>query len=83
MFKIYFLVIILFSFKIYSQNIKGVIKNDLNEPINANILIKNSENKKIISEFFFTNEKGEYNFQLKKEYHILQIIFFNTFFLPL
>ena len=66
MFKIYFLVIILFSFKIYSQNIKGVIKNDLNEPINANILIKNSENKKIISEFFFTNEKGEYNFQLKK-----------------
>ena len=50
MFKIYFLVIILFSFKIYSQNIKGVIKNDLNEPINANILIKNSENKKIISD---------------------------------
>ena len=73
MFKIYFLVIILFSFKIYSQNIKGVIKNDLNEPINANILIKNSENKKIISEFFFTNEKGEYNFQLKKEYHILYL----------
>jgi hypothetical protein len=51
-----------------SQVIKGKIQNELNEPISANILIKNSENKNLISEFFRADDKGQFLFTLNKQY---------------
>ncbi|MFY8159792.1 MAG: hypothetical protein ACOVNU_00550 [Candidatus Kapaibacteriota bacterium] len=53
---------------LYSQTIKGNIQNDLKEPVSANFLIKNSENKNLISEFFRANDNGDFNFILKEKY---------------
>jgi hypothetical protein len=64
-----FLVLVfLFSNVIFAQTIKGKVQNELKEPISANILIKNSENKTLISEFFKTEEKGEFMAILEKNY---------------
>ena len=51
-----------------SQVIKGKIQNELKEPVSANILIKNSENKNLISEFFNIDNSEEFIITLKKNY---------------
>ncbi len=58
----------LFSNIIFSQTIKGKIQNTLKEPISANILIKNSENKNLISEFFKTDDNGDFTAVLEENY---------------
>ena len=45
----------------FSQTLKGKVQNTLKEPISANILIKNSENKNLISEFFKTDDNDDFN----------------------
>ena len=35
----------------FSQTLKGKVQNTLKEPISANILIKNSENKNLIESY--------------------------------
>ena len=58
-----------FSFNnIQSQTLKGKIQNDAREPILANIAIKNSENKNLISEFFNIDNSEEFIITLKKNY---------------
>ena len=58
----------LFSNIIFSQTLKGKIQNTLKEPISANILIKNSENKNLISEFFKTDDNGDFTAVLEENY---------------
>ena len=58
----------LFSNIIFSQTLKGKIQNTLKEPISANILIKNSENKNLISEFFKTDDNGDFTVVLEENY---------------
>ena len=64
-----FIVIIFFLNSVYGQIIKGNIQNALKEPISANILIKNFENKNLISEFFRAEDNGSFSFILKKKYN--------------
>ncbi|MCI9846696.1 hypothetical protein [Flavobacterium pectinovorum] len=52
----------------YSQNLKGKVINESNQAITGNIIIKNSENKNLISEFFKSNNDGEFSIELKKNY---------------
>jgi hypothetical protein len=51
--------------------LKGKILDEENKGIKANILIKNSENKELISEFFSTNNSGDFLLKLKKNYKTL------------
>lgn len=67
----FLLLFILTSFVGFTQTIRGKIQNKLKEPISVNIIIKNSENKNLISEFFKSDDNGEYNFELKKNYSII------------
>lgn len=67
--KIILIFIFCFSFNnIQSQTLKGKIQNDAREPILANIAIKNSENKNLISEFFNIDNSEEFIITLKKNY---------------
>ena len=66
--KISFCLSFFFTLTIFSQTIKGNIKNMINEPISANILIKNFDNKILISEFFKADDKGEFILVLEKNY---------------
>lgn len=52
----------------FSQTLKGKVQNTLKEPISANILIKNSENKNLISEFFKTDDNGDFTAVLEENY---------------
>jgi hypothetical protein len=52
----------------FSQTLKGSIQNQKKEPISANILIKKSQNKNLISEFYKGNENGEFTAVLKESY---------------
>lgn len=60
--------VLLFSNIVFSQTIKGKVQNELKEPISANILIKNSENKNLISEFFKAGYNGEFTAELEENY---------------
>jgi hypothetical protein len=53
----------------FSQTIKGNVNSETNEPLSANVLIKNSENKDLISEFFKTEDDGSFNAVLEKKYN--------------
>ncbi|WP_374174774.1 hypothetical protein [Flavobacterium tructae] len=57
----------------YSQTLSGKITGQPKEPIYASILIKNPENIKLISEFFTTNNNGEFTAVLKKRYSKIYI----------
>lgn len=59
----------LFSNIIFSQTLKGKVQNTLKEPISANILIKNSEYKNLISEFFKTDDNGDFTVVLEENYN--------------
>lgn len=52
----------------FSQTLKVSIQNQKKEPISANILIKKSQNKNLISEFYKGNEDGEFTAVLKESY---------------
>ena len=65
---IYFFIALLFCNNALSQIIKGKVQNQSKEPISANIFIKNSENKDLISEFFKAEENGEFTAVLKENY---------------
>ena len=52
----------------FSQTLNGKVQNTLKEPISANILIKNSENKNLISEFFKTDDNGDFTAVLEENY---------------
>ncbi len=66
--KFTFFVLSFFALNSFSQTISGRIKNTVFEPISANIIVKNTENKNEVSEFFRANSKGEFTTKLKKEY---------------
>ena len=52
----------------FSQSLKGKVQNETKKPLSANIIIKNSENNNLISEFFKTDNNGEFIITLKKKY---------------
>ena len=52
----------------FSQTLKGKVQNTLKEPSSANILIKNSENKNLLSEFFKTDDNGDFTAVLEENY---------------
>lgn len=60
---------LLFSNFIFGQTLKGKVQNTLKEPISANILIKNSEDKTLISEFFRTDDNGDFTAILEEKYN--------------
>ncbi len=63
-----FFVFSFISLNTFSQTITGKIKNAVSDPVSANILFKDSENKNEVSEFFRANSKGEFITKLKKDY---------------
>ena len=48
----------------FSQTLKGKVQNTLKEPISANILIKNSENKNLIESY----QSDYFEFQRKQKW---------------
>lgn len=67
--KIIYLFFLLFSINnINSQALKGKTETEAKVPVSANIIIKNSENKDLISEFFKSDNNGEFMVTLKKKY---------------
>ena len=62
-------IFLLFISLVHSQKIKGTIKDSSGNLIpRANILIKNKKNSSEISEFFISDDKGKFSFQLSKVY---------------
>ncbi|SNB31080.1 conserved exported hypothetical protein [Flavobacterium psychrophilum] len=61
-------VFLFISLNSFSQTISGKITNEVSEPLSANIIIKDSENRNEVSEFFRANSKGEFTANLKKNY---------------
>lgn len=66
--KILILFLLFFFNFSFSQTLVGKVKSEATEVISANILIKNSENKQLISEFFKVDEFGNFNIVLKQNY---------------
>lgn len=63
-------IIILFCFFTaisYSQIIKGIVHDENGNPLNAKLLVKNTSNPKIVSEFMLV-VNGKYSYTISKKY---------------
>ncbi len=57
------------TYNSFSQKVVGTIKNNFGEPLSrANLILKKSVEDGNISEFFITNDKGNFSYILKKKY---------------
>ncbi|KAA1244590.1 TonB-dependent receptor [Aquimarina sp. RZ0] len=64
-----FLFFVFFICITYSQKLEVTVKDNLGKPIpRANIVIKISQATSEVSEFFITNDKGFFSYNLKKKY---------------
>ncbi len=62
------LVLFLFSFSSYTQEIKGKVKDDLDQPIaGINVLVKRSSSDKTVFKYAVSDEKGNYSISLGSE----------------
>uniref|UniRef100_UPI00404B561E hypothetical protein n=1 Tax=Gelidibacter sp. TaxID=2018083 RepID=UPI00404B561E len=65
---IFVLLFFFFSAVNYAQTIKGFVQDVNGNPLNANVLIKDTSNPNIISEFSLVI-KGKFSYTLKKKYN--------------
>lgn len=65
-FYIYIVFFLLNSLSLYSQIIKGTVKDSLGQPVFANILIKKSKTSKSVIQYTITDDNGKFSISIKQ-----------------